>query len=111
MGNWFKVLWSIDDKKMLRIVGADYALYLVYLRYAGNLCVAITLFNLCVMIPIYVSGDPLTDDDYKVNSELSSMNLLTVLNITENTSKMVFAYSVAVVLIPIFAFFMLYKFI
>ena len=59
MNNWFKVLWALDDKKMLSIVGADYALYLIYLRYAGILCTAITVFNLCVMIPIYVSGTPL----------------------------------------------------
>ena len=31
-------------------MGADYALYLIYLRYAGNLCLAITLFNLLIMI-------------------------------------------------------------
>jgi hypothetical protein len=96
---------------MLRTMGADYALYLIYLRYAGNLCLAITLFNLVIMIPIYVSGDPLADDDYKQNPELSSMNLLTVLNITADESKMIFAYVIAVFIMPIFAFYMLYKFI
>ena len=38
------------------------------------------------------------------------MNALTVLNITSSSGKMVFAYTVAVFIIPMFAFYMIYRF-
>ena len=111
MFNWFKVLQSLDDEKMLKINGADYALYLVYLRYAAYLCAGIFAFDLVVMVPLYQSGDPMEADDYRTHDSLSSMNAITVLNITANKNKMIFAYVVAVFIVPSFAFFMLYKFI
>ncbi|MFO0117987.1 MAG: hypothetical protein ACK521_10385 [bacterium] len=45
--------------------GTDYTLYLVYLRYAGWVCLILTLINCAVMIPIYASGKPMSDDNWK----------------------------------------------
>lgn len=65
MFNWFKVLWQLDDNRLQEINGSDYTLYLVYLRYASVLCAVITLFNCCVMVPLYASGEPLELDNWQ----------------------------------------------
>jgi len=56
--NWFKVIRSIDDEKLLAMNGVDYTLYLVFLRYAAYLFLALTLFDVIFMLAIYASGDP-----------------------------------------------------
>lgn len=56
--NWFRVLWKLSDEKLVELNGVDYTLYLVFLRYSAVLCVAFTGWNCCVMIPMYVTGEP-----------------------------------------------------
>ena len=70
----------------------------------------ILLFNAVIMVPIYTTGDPILADDYHQNPELSLFSAATVLNITNTHSKMVFSFIAAVVVVPSFAFFMIYKF-
>ena len=71
--------------------GTDYTLYLVFLRYAGYVCLILTCFNLVLLIPIYGTGSPVPTDNWKENNE-SSMNNWTVLNITANEGKFTFVY-------------------
>jgi len=58
MFNWFKVLWNLTDEKLLELNGADYTLYLVFLRYNANFFAILTLFNIIFMVPMFVSGEP-----------------------------------------------------
>ena len=77
---------------------------------SAALLFVILLFNLVFMLPIYFTGDPIASDDYKTNDELSKFSAATVLNITDTHWKFVFSFVAAVVIIPIFAFFMIYQF-
>ena len=52
----------------------------------------------------------MASDDYHLVDGMSKMNAATVLNITAKHSKMIFAYICAVVVIPLLALFMIYKF-
>lgn len=45
--------------------GTDYTLYLVFLRYAAIVCLLLTVLNVVLLIPIYVSGDPIYQDNWK----------------------------------------------
>jgi hypothetical protein len=110
MFDWFKALWHLDDNQLQAICGTDYALYLIFLRFSAFLCFSISIFNGIVMVPMYVTGEPMPSDDYRLVEGMSSMNAATVLNITGTHSKMVTAYVCAVILIPGMAFFMIYKF-
>ncbi len=58
LGQWFRVLWKLDDDQMQKMNGTDYTLYLVYLRYAAWLCLIITAANFSIIIPIYATGSP-----------------------------------------------------
>ena len=49
-------------------------------------------------------------DDYNLNDGMSKMNAATILNITGSNKKMIFAYICAIVVIPSFAFAMIYRF-
>ena len=62
-----------------------------------------------IMLPLYLTGDPIPTDDWRL-TDLSSMNAATILNITANPGKMITAFVCAIVVIPFFAFFMIYKF-
>jgi hypothetical protein len=64
MFDWFKALWHIDDKKLVQICGTDYALYLVFLRMSAVLLFCITIFNCVIMVPIYMTGEPIPSDDW-----------------------------------------------
>jgi len=72
------------------------------------LLLVITVFNLVIMVPIYVTGDPIPSDDYKLREGLSEMNAATILNCTASSGKMIFAFITAIVINPFFAFMMIY---
>ena len=110
MFHWLKVLMALDDNQLKEICGTDYALYLVFLRMTAKLLLGITLFNSIIMVPIYMTGEPMASDDYRLIETMSSMNQATVLNITATHPKMIFAYICAIILIPAFALFMVYSF-
>ena len=74
------------------------------------LLLTITLFNGVVMVPLYVTGDALPSDDFKQVEDMSKMNAATILNITATPWKMISAYFVALVVIPSFAYYMIYEF-
>ena len=84
MNNWFRVLWKLDDPKLVEINGIDYTLYLIFLRYSAIFFLFLTVFNGVMMLPIYVSGNPTKD--------VISMQKITVLNIQESPKKIIATY-------------------
>lgn len=64
MFGWFKALWYLNDDMLFEICGTDYTLYLIFLRMTSLLLFVITIFNAVIMVPIYVTGDPMPSDDY-----------------------------------------------
>ena len=88
MFGWFNALRNIKDKDLYDLCGADYTLYLIFLRMTAKLCLVICLFNALIMVPIYVTGDPMTGDDYHIVPTISKMSAATVLNITNSELKM-----------------------
>jgi len=58
MLEWFHILRNIKDEDLRAITGTDYALYLMFQRYAAKLFAAITILNFIIFIPIYASGHP-----------------------------------------------------
>lgn len=79
MFNWFKVLRNLKDDKILELNGADYTLYLIFLRYTAVLFFVISVYNCIFMIPMYVTGTPAPE---LRNQTVTIMNDITVLNIT-----------------------------
>ena len=73
------------------------------------LMLAITIFNAIVIVPMYLTGDPMPSDDYLTVDGMSKMDAATILNITGTTPKMVFAYVCAIGILPCFAFYMVYS--
>lgn len=103
LSNWVRIVWQLSDDQIQKMNGTDYTLYLVYLRYAGWLCLILTGINLCLMIPIYASGVPKIDDNWK-KQELSSMNKLTILNITASEGKFIFVYIFTILFVSSIAY-------
>lgn len=91
---------------MEKMNGIDYTLYLVYLRYAGWLCLILTIINCVTMIPIYASGKPKNVDDWRQQNK-SSMNNLTILNITDSEYKFDFVYLYTIIFVSGFAYCMI----
>jgi len=89
MFNWFKILWNLSDDKLVEINGLDYTLYLVFLRYSALFFACLTIYNLIFMIPVYVTGSP---DPDAPSSSNTTMNQITILNVTKNNGKMAFTY-------------------
>lgn len=63
MFNWFRILWSLSDEKLIEINGIDYTLYLVFLRYVSYFFAGLTLFNMVCCEPIYMTGSPTPNED------------------------------------------------
>ena len=85
MFNWFKILWNLNDEKLVEINGIYYTLYLVLLRYSAVFFGGISIFNLILMVPIYLTGSP------KVKLE-TVMDNITVEYVTNNSGKLAFTY-------------------
>ena len=52
---WIKLLGSIDDYKLQKIVGTDIALYLIWLRYCAVFFACVSFLNM-FMIAFYLTG-------------------------------------------------------
>lgn len=100
------MLWKLNDDQLVELNGVDYTLYLVYLRYCAVLCCIFTVFNSIIMVPIYATGSPTTLEF--VN--WSSMNVLTLLNVTANNRKMGFAFFITILPVSACAYILLYKY-
>jgi Late exocytosis, associated with Golgi transport len=100
MFNWFRVLWNLTDEKLLELNGADYTLYLVFLRQTAKFFAVVSIFNAIFMIPMFVSGDPVTN----LPLQPTIMNTITVINVTANNGKMMFTYFSSILLMSGFGF-------
>jgi hypothetical protein len=60
-----------------------------------------------VMIPMYVSGEPAQEDNWKTLG-LSSMNNLTILNITASQDKFDFVYVFTILVVSSIAYCMIF---
>lgn len=54
-----RVLHKVNDEDLKCICGTDAALYLIFLRYAAKYYIVIMITSLLIVIPIYLSGDPI----------------------------------------------------
>ncbi len=100
MFNWFRVLWNLTDEKLLEINGADYTLYLVFLRQTAKFFAIVSIFNAIFMIPMFVSGEPAEN----LPLQKTIMNTITVINVTNKNGKMMFTYFSSILLMSGFAF-------
>ena len=106
MFNWFKILWNLTDEKLLELNGADYTLYLVFLRQTAKFFLVITVFNAIFMIPMYFSGSPAPIGPLSK----TIMNTITVINVTENNGKMMFTYFSSIVLVSCLGFYLIIQY-
>jgi len=108
--NWFKVVRSIDDEQLLAINGIDYTLYLVFLRYAAYLFLALTLYNVIFMLAIYGRGDPAIIPWSPKTVKSSAMDKFTILNVTGTQGKLAFVFFVTMFGVPLLAGIFLWKY-
>jgi hypothetical protein len=94
MFNWFKILWQLNDEKLIEINGIDYTLYLVFLRYCAIFFAGLTIFNLIFMIPVYVTGSPTATPHLN-----STMDHITVLNVSARSGKLAYTYFSSLILV------------
>lgn len=98
MFNWFKILWNLSDEKLVEINGIDYTLYLVFLRYCAIFFAGLTIFNLIFMVPVYITGKPRFNAD-GTSTVNSTMDKITVLNITDRSGKLAFTYFASLLIV------------
>lgn len=106
MFNWFRVLWNLTDDKLLELNGADYTLYLVFLRQTAKFFAILSIFNAIFMIPMFISGDPVANLPLKP----TIMNTVTVINVTNNDGKMMFTYFSSIVFVSLCGFSLIYQY-
>jgi hypothetical protein len=61
--DWVKILKSINDEDLRIIAGTDCALYVIFLRYAALFFCFMSLINIAVFFPVYLTGDPALETD------------------------------------------------
>lgn len=98
MFSWFKVLWNLQDSRLLEINGIDYTLYLVMLRYFAVFMALITCFNAVVMLPTYLTGHPIGNSSPNLLLN-STMDKITVLNVSGVDWKVNFSYFLSILLV------------
>jgi hypothetical protein len=93
MFNWFRVLWSLNDEKLIEINGIEYTTYLVYLRHIAVFFFTLTVFNVTFMVPTYLTGSPPLDPQTNATMPLNTtMDTITELNIEGLKGKVAFTY-------------------
>ena len=102
--DWVKLINEIDDAKLLKITGADAALYLMWLKYCAKFFGVISVINIMFII-MYASGDPLPQD--RGNSILQK---ITLLNVTDAPTKVLLCYLNSMIVIIAMTVYFLVKF-
>jgi hypothetical protein len=54
---WYGILRDLDDEDLKIICGTDYALFLIFERYAAYFFSTVSIINLFIFIPIYLTGN------------------------------------------------------
>lgn len=62
---WIKILRNTTDDDLREICGTDCALYLVFIRLVAQCFLLLNVNNLLICVPMYLTGDPLPNDDWK----------------------------------------------
>ena len=91
---WIKVLKNVEDDDLRTICGTDGALYLIFLRYAAMFFCAVTVTSLAIVIPLYLSGDPLPEDDAGIQHHISFLSRINILNISASFGKAATIFSI-----------------
>jgi len=105
MFNWFKILWNLSDDKLIEINGIDYTLYLIFLRYSAVFFTFLTCFNLIFMVPVYITGTPLISMPLN-----STMDEITVINVTSESGRIAFSYFASLLVGTIFLVVMMQRY-
>ena len=92
----------MDDARMLKLIGMDSTLYLIFLRHTTILFFALTVIAGIFLVPIFGSGISHSNHD--------SMDQFTIINVTDNQNKLAFAYFVALLVVPLTAGFVIYQY-
>ena len=106
--NWFKILYKTSDEDMKIISGTDGALYVMFLRFVSLLFLVLTVVNCIFIIPIYISGDPSPKQLaalYQQNQTYYDLYKVTVINISDNGTKVAGTFSLIVLLTSTMSFF------
>lgn len=112
--DWIFMLWEIDDRETIEIIGTDTAMYLEFLEQSAKFFGVLSVFSI-FLIPTYFNGDPKPRYDFRSwDNHQYAMQVLSFLNVTDNRPKKLITYIYTVVIIPFMIFrfiiYMLYKY-
>jgi hypothetical protein len=83
----------MKDHDLKEICGTDVALYIVFLRLSAKFFAWVTVFNCAVLIPLYILGYPERPSEVQdINGNTSLVSLITMMNVTGNTNKVIIIY-------------------
>ena len=83
ISNWFKVMWKIDDKLLLKLNGTDYTMYIIFLKHALFVFSVISIFAIIILWPTYATG---TESIATIDVfDLDPMDKLTLIHATSNS--------------------------
>jgi len=102
--DWVRLIGEIDDAKLLKITGADAALYLMWLKYCAKFFGIISILNIAFII-MYATGEPLEEDRV-----ISILQKITLLNVTNAPTKIVLCYLNSMIVIIAMTLYFLVKF-
>ena len=107
---WFNLLSKINDDEAKVICGTDGALYLVFNRYASKFFAVISVLNLLVFVPIYLSGNNQGAEMFNKTFQLVLLRLISVLNIKNDKYKVNIIYGLLFILYTFFTFVFMYTY-
>lgn len=108
--DWVRLINQIDDAKLLKICGTDGALYLVFLKYSAKFFGLISIIN-TILMGLYATGSPLeADDPSKMRGEVSVLQTVTILNVTDTMPKVIVCFLHAMVTIIAMTVYLLVKY-
>jgi hypothetical protein len=104
--NLFKVMWKIDDELSFKLNGTDYTLYLCFLKHCIWVFTILVIFGCIFLFPVYETGTQ--NDEAKEKYDQDPLNNITLINITNDDKRMLWAFLVSQVVVPTWAFCGLY---
>lgn len=73
---WIKIFYGIGEEDLIELSGADFALYLKFLKSQAIMFLVLSIINCAILIPIYYKGYPQPNEIVLDFSKTSIINIL-----------------------------------
>lgn len=78
---WWQVIYNISESDINKFIGTDFAIVATYIKINAILFLIISLLACSVLLPLYLSGDPLPIDYFLKSGTFQDITMMNIMGL------------------------------